>query len=304
MSYTFCDGISKLIPNKPGWPSPCNCRHLTKRRMTSTGLRHGGRANSGRARGQRRRRASTLLEMARKLEGMTRNIGMHAGGVLIAPGKLTDFCPLYQQPGSESAVSQYDKNDVEAVGLVKFDFLGLATLTILEIAREFIIKRHQGQENFALREPAAGRQSDLQAVLRTARPKRCSSLNPAACRACARCQTDATGRPDCAQRLVPPRPDGPDSQLCGAQTRARRGGVPTPAGGRNAVRDLRHHGLPGAGDADRTDSWAATRLGGADMLRRAMGKKDADEMAEHRQIFRDGAARTTSRRTKRTKSLT
>jgi len=66
---------------------------------------------------------------------MTRNIGMHAGGVLIAPGKLTDFCPLYQQPGSDSAVSQYDKDDVEAIGLVKFDFLGLATLTILEIAR-------------------------------------------------------------------------------------------------------------------------------------------------------------------------
>jgi DNA polymerase-3 subunit alpha len=53
---------------------------------------------------------------------MTRNIGMHAGGVVIAPGKLTDFCPLYQQPGSDSAVAMYDKDDVEAVGLVKFDF--------------------------------------------------------------------------------------------------------------------------------------------------------------------------------------
>jgi DNA polymerase-3 subunit alpha len=56
----------------------------------------------------------TLLALAQKLEGMTRNVGMHAGGVLIAPGKLTDFCPLYQQPGSDSAVSQYDKDDVEA----------------------------------------------------------------------------------------------------------------------------------------------------------------------------------------------
>jgi DNA polymerase III alpha subunit len=71
---------------------------------------------------------------------MTRNVGMHAGGVLIAPGKLTDFCPLYQQPGSDSAVSQYDKDDVEAIGLVKFDFLGLATLTILEIAKELIVQ--------------------------------------------------------------------------------------------------------------------------------------------------------------------
>jgi DNA polymerase III, alpha subunit (EC 2.7.7.7) len=68
--------------------------------------------------------------------------------VLIAPGKLTDFCPLYAQPGSTDAVSHYDKDDVEAAGLVKFDFLGLATLTILEIARELIIKRHPGQENF------------------------------------------------------------------------------------------------------------------------------------------------------------
>jgi DNA polymerase-3 subunit alpha len=62
---------------------------------------------------------------------------MHAGGVLIAPGKITDFCPLYMQPGSDSAVSQFDKDDVEAIGLVKFDFLGLATLTILELAKDF-----------------------------------------------------------------------------------------------------------------------------------------------------------------------
>jgi len=60
----------------------------------------------------------------------------HRVSRLIAPGKITDFCPLYQQPGSDSAVSQYDKDDVEAIGLVKFDFLGLATLTILELAKD------------------------------------------------------------------------------------------------------------------------------------------------------------------------
>ncbi len=91
----------------------------------------------------------TLVELAQKLEGLTRNVGMHAGGVLIAPSRLTDFCPLYAQPGSDSAVSQFDKDDVEAIGLVKFDFLGLATLTILEIAREFIIARHPAPEDFA-----------------------------------------------------------------------------------------------------------------------------------------------------------
>ena len=77
-----------------------------------------------------------------------RNIGMHAGGVLIAPGKITDFCPLYMQPGSDSAVSQFDKDDVEAIGLVKFDFLGLATLTILEIAKEFIKARRPKLADF------------------------------------------------------------------------------------------------------------------------------------------------------------
>ncbi|MGS0759276.1 hypothetical protein ACVBEH_33485, partial [Roseateles sp. GG27B] len=67
---------------------------------------------------------------------------------LIAPGKITDFCPQYQQPGSTSAVSQFDKDDVEAIGLVKFDFLGLATLTILELAKNFIMASYPEQQGF------------------------------------------------------------------------------------------------------------------------------------------------------------
>nr|MBP6666766.1 DNA polymerase III subunit alpha [Ottowia sp.] len=135
MSYTFCDGISKLIPNKPG-------QHITIDGALKVEPILAERL-------AKEDEVKTLLALAQKLEGLTRNIGMHAGGVLIAPGKLTDFTPLYQQPGSESAVSQYDKDDVEAVGLVKFDFLGLATLTILEIAKELIVKRHPGQADFA-----------------------------------------------------------------------------------------------------------------------------------------------------------
>jgi len=135
MSYMFCDGISKLIPNKPG-------QHITIDGAIKAEPILAERLD-------KEDDVKTLLALAQKLEGMTRNVGMHAGGVLIAPGKLTDFCPLYQQPGSTSAVSQYDKDDVEAIGLVKFDFLGLATLTILELARDMIVKRHKGQENFA-----------------------------------------------------------------------------------------------------------------------------------------------------------
>jgi DNA polymerase-3 subunit alpha len=154
MSYTFCDGISKLIPNKPG-------QHIT--------IDGAIKAEPVLAeRLEKEDEVKTLLALAQKLEGMTRNVGMHAGGVLIAPGKLTDFCPLYQQPGSDSAVSQYDKDDVEAIGLVKFDFLGLATLTILEIARELIVRAPQGPGTVRLREHCAGRRRDLPPLCRRA----------------------------------------------------------------------------------------------------------------------------------------
>lgn len=75
--------------------------------------------------------ADEIMEMAFKLEGVVRNVGKHAGGVVIAPGKLTDFTPLYCDEAGSNLVTQYDMGDVEKAGLVKFDFLGLRTLTII-----------------------------------------------------------------------------------------------------------------------------------------------------------------------------
>ena len=89
-----------------------------------------------------------LLALGEKLEGMTRNVGMHAGGVLIAPGKLTDFCPLYAAEGTTNVIAQFDKDDVEAIGLVKFDFLGLTTLTILDWAERHV--RRLGDAAFSI----------------------------------------------------------------------------------------------------------------------------------------------------------
>src|SRR5690606_5172511 len=90
-----------------------------------------------------------LVDLARPLEGLTRNIGMHAGGVLIAPGKLTDFCPLYRQPGVDaSAVSQFDKDDVEAAGLVKFASLALRNLAILAWAVRHVRKFNEDKRAF------------------------------------------------------------------------------------------------------------------------------------------------------------
>ena len=124
LSYTFCDQLAKLIPFQPG-------RHITlaDARQMEPQLKQ---------REKNEEEVRELLALAEQLEGLTRNVGMHAGGVLIAPGKLTDFCPLYVTDGSDSVVSQFDMKDVEAAGLVKFDFLGLTTLTILDWTLRFI----------------------------------------------------------------------------------------------------------------------------------------------------------------------
>jgi DNA polymerase-3 subunit alpha len=103
---------------------------------------------------------------------------MHAGGVLIAPGKLTDFCPLYSPDGAESVVSQFDKDDVEKAGLVKFDFLGLRTLTILDEAVRWPRKSRASTST----SPRC-RWTTAKPTTRCSRPptpRRCSSSNPAA----------------------------------------------------------------------------------------------------------------------------
>ena len=80
----------------------------------------------------------TLIEMCKKLEGIVRNVGRHAGGVVIAPKPLTEFTAVYQDQHEQNIVSQFDKDDIETIGLVKFDFLGLRTLTIIQWAVENI----------------------------------------------------------------------------------------------------------------------------------------------------------------------
>jgi DNA polymerase-3 subunit alpha len=75
---------------------------------------------------------TTLIDLSLQLEGLVRNVGTHAGGVLIAPSKISDFCPIYKASAEDSVVSQFDMKDVEALGLVKFDFLGLSNLTVID----------------------------------------------------------------------------------------------------------------------------------------------------------------------------
>ncbi|WP_311220910.1 MULTISPECIES: DNA polymerase III subunit alpha [unclassified Acidovorax] len=288
MSYTFCDGISKLVPGKPGMSYTLAYPPEVKK--------EGDKNNYALElepmlyeRVRKEEDVRTIIEMAQKLEGMTRNIGMHAGGVLIAPGKLTDFCPLYQQPGSESAVSQYDKDDVEAIGLVKFDFLGLATLTILEIAREFIVQRHKGRENFTYetiplddaptyRLFSEGKTEavfqfesrGMQGMLREAKPSRLEDL----------IALNALYRP------------GP-MDLIPTFVNRKHGKEPVeyPHPLVEPVLSETYGIMVYQEQVMQTAQvLGGYSLGGADMLRRAMGKKKAEEMAEHREIFRKGAA--------------
>ena len=276
MSYTFCDGISKLIPNKPG-------QHITIDGALKVEPILAERL-------AKEDEVKTLLALAQKLEGLTRNIGMHAGGVLIAPGKLTDFTPLYQQPGSESAVSQYDKDDVEAVGLVKFDFLGLATLTILEIAKELIVKRHPGQADFAFENiPLVDKDTyklfqdgrteavfqfesrGMQGMLRDARPTRLEDL----------IALNALYRPG-PMDLIP-------------SFVARKHGREPVEYPHPLVADMlsETYGIMVYQEQvmQTAQILGGYSLGGADLLRRAMGKKKPEEMAQHRLIFREGAAK-------------
>ncbi|MDA8520613.1 DNA polymerase III subunit alpha [Acidovorax sp. NCPPB 4044] len=289
MSYTFCDGISKLVPGKPGMTYTLQ--------YPPTPKKEGDKNNYAlelepmlAERVEKEEDVRTIIEMAQKLEGMTRNIGMHAGGVLIAPGKLTDFCPLYQQPGSESAVSQYDKDDVEAIGLVKFDFLGLATLTILEIAREFIIQRHKGKENFnyetiplddaaTYRLFSEGRTEavfqfesrGMQGMLREARPSRLEDL----------IALNALYRPG-PMDLIP--------SFVNRKHGKEEVEYPHPLVEKVLAET---YGIMVYQEQvmQTAQVLGGYSLGGADLLRRAMGKKKAEEMAEHRKIFREGAAK-------------
>jgi len=141
LPYSFVDGIAKLIPFQPG-------KTVTLRRRTGEPEPNVIYAREVEPLLDQREadeeEVRELLALACELEGLPRNVGMHAGGVLIAPGKLTDFCPLYVQSGAQAPVSQFDKDDVEAIGLVKFDFLGLTTLTILDWTLRYVRKLDPG----------------------------------------------------------------------------------------------------------------------------------------------------------------
>ena len=283
MPYNYCDSLSKLIPQTPADPWD-----LDRAMRDEPAFRE---------RVENEEEAREILSVARPLEGLTRNVGMHAGGVLIAPGKLTDFCPLYCADGAtDSLVSQYDKDDVEAVGLVKFDFLGLRNLTILDGAVRWVREGYEDRRDFRLEDLAL----DDPAVY-----KLFSDGNTTAV-----FQSESRSAKDLEKKL---KPDNFEDII--ALMALNR---PGPLGS-GMVDDFiarkKEQAKTGLGraewyfDAKLTGTLKSTygvivyqeqvmlvaqilagySLGAADLLRRAMGKKKPEEMAVQREIFTQGA---------------
>jgi DNA polymerase-3 subunit alpha len=227
-----------------------------------------------------------LMGLARSLEGLARNVGMHAGGVIIAPGKLTDFTPLYCAENSTAMVSQYDKDDVEKVGLVKFDFLGLTTLTIIAEAERHI--RAMGTPDFdilkiplddppAYKVVASGNtvgifqfeSRGMRDLIMKAKPDRLEDL----------IALNALYRPG-PMDLIPEFIERKHGRQRWEYLDPKLKDILEPTYG---VITYQEHVMTIA------QVVGGYTLGGADLLRRAMGKKKPEEMAQQREIFTKGA---------------
>jgi DNA polymerase-3 subunit alpha len=235
----------------------------------------------------------SLIDLARQLEGLARNAGTHAGGVVIAPSELTEFMPLYSDPDSAS-LTQLDKDDLESIGLVKFDFLGLKTLTIIDKAVRTIN---------ALREANGEPGIDI-AALPVDDAKTYALLK--ACQTTAVFQLESRGMKDLVKRLQPDRFDDLVAILALFRPGPLQSGMVDEfidrKHGRNAAPiDYLHPSLepilkPTYGVIlyqeqvmQVAQELAGYSLGGADLLRRAMGKKKPEEMAKQREIFLEGS---------------
>jgi DNA polymerase-3 subunit alpha len=287
--YNRTDELAKLIPNPPG-------KTVTLKRRTDPNdkqtLYAREEAPEIEAREAQDEETAQLLALAEQLEGTIRNVGMHAGGVLIAPGKLTDFCPLYIAVGG-LPVSQFDKDDVEAAGLVKFDFLGLTTLTILAAAERFVRAM-----------PAADGGDPAFDINALPLDDRATFELLASADTTAVFQLESRGMRDMLKRARPDRFEdiialvalyrpGPMDLIPDFIERKH---------GRARVDYLDERLRPILGETygimiyqeqvmQIAQVIGGYSLGGADLLRRTMGKKKPEEMAAHRVTFTEGAAK-------------
>lgn len=275
LGYGFVDKIAKLIPFELGIT-------LDKAMEQEPLLRE---------RYQQEEEVRTLIDLARKLEGITRNVGKHAGGIVIAPGKLTDFVPLYCEPNEAAhPVTQFDKDDVEAVGLVKFDFLGLKTLTIIDRALKVI------------------NQSQLESPIDISLIPLVDELTfklLKACKSTAVFQLESHGMRDLIKRLQPDCFEDLIALVALFRPGPLQSGMVDDFINRKHGRSKVSYPHPKLEPVLKptygvilyqeqvmqiAQVLAGYTLGSADILRRAMGKKKPEEMAQQRDIFCKGAS--------------
>lgn len=270
--YGFVDSISKQIPFEVGIT-------LTRAMEQEEELRKRYEEDDD---------VREIIDMALSLEGLTRNAGKHAGGVVIAPTALTDFTPIYCEENGSGLVSQFDKDDVEAVGLVKFDFLGLRTLTIIDWTIANIKKQ-------------TGDVIDIATIPLDDRP---SFELLKACQTTAVFQLESRGMKDLIKRLQPDtfediialvalfRPGPLESGMVDDFINRKHGraAVEFPFEELEAVLSPTYGVIVYQEQVMQISQIIGNySLGSADLLRRAMGKKKAEEMAKQREIFMDGA---------------
>ncbi|MGS1004636.1 DNA polymerase III subunit alpha [Burkholderia glumae] len=276
LGYMFTDGVAKLIPFKPG-------KHVTiADAMKEEPLLQERYDNED--------EVHQLLDLAQRVEGLTRNVGMHAGGVLIAPGKLTDFCPLYAQGDEGGVVSQYDKDDVEAVGLVKFDFLGLTTLTILDWAERFIRRLDPTKADWSLAQVPLDDPASFQ-ILKKANTVAVFQLESRGMQGMLKdAQPDRFEDIIALVSLYRPGPMDLIPSFCARKHGREKVEYPDPRV-EPVLKETYGIMVYQEQVMQMAQIIGGYSLGGADLLRRAMGKKKPEEMVKHREIFAEGAAK-------------
>ncbi len=276
LPFYFVDGISKLIPLELGITlsdALVKEPQLAERRENEEELKE-------------------LLELALRLEGLVRNVGMHAGGVLISPGKISDFSPVYCQADGASLVSQYDKDDVEAVGLVKFDFLGLRTLTILELALVNANKQRatEGLAPLSFETLPLNDKPTFQ-LLKTANTTAVFQLESKGMKDMLK-----QALPDCFEDIIAlvalyrPGPMDLIPDFCRRKHGKQRVEYPHPLT-EPILKETYGIAVYQEQVMQIAQVVAGYSLGGADLLRRAMGKKKQEEMDAQRKTFTEGAVK-------------
>ena len=280
-SYGLADRLSKMIPFEVGMT-------LTKALEQEEVLRDFLKDDD---------EAQEIWDLACQLEGIVRNCGKHAGGVVIAPTELTDFAPLYCDEQGEGLVTQYDKDDVESVGLVKFDFLGLRTLTIIDSAVKMINEK-RATESQSLLDINSISLEDTETFDLLQRAETTAVF-----------QLESRGMKDLIKRQLPSRfedivalvalfrPGPLQSGMVDDFINRKHGraqiAYPHPKYQHEELKPILEptYGIILYQEQvmQIAQVMGGFSLGAADLLRRAMGKKKPEEMAKQRKLFLDGA---------------